>query len=135
MTLNKVDLPQPEGPITPTNSPGATLSETWSTAVSTPSDVSKRLTMSSTTSRALAGAAFGAPASARSNGTVTAAIAFHHPRFEPSVCRGRLVRCWAQSPPYSTSRQRVSRRPSEEIMSLGPALAESSGRPLDMDLD
>ena len=34
MTLNKVDLPQPDGPMTPRNSPGATLSETWSTAVS-----------------------------------------------------------------------------------------------------
>src|SRR5215470_4442058 len=74
MTLNKVDLPQPDGPITPTNSPGATESDTPSTAVSTPSGVSKRLTMSSTTKMALADATFGAPASARSNGTVTAAI-------------------------------------------------------------
>ena len=34
MMLNSVDLPQPDGPITPTNSPGATDSETLSTAVS-----------------------------------------------------------------------------------------------------
>ena len=34
MMLNSVDLPQPDGPITPRNSPGATVSETLSTAVS-----------------------------------------------------------------------------------------------------
>src|SRR5438105_11663391 len=49
MTLNKVDLPQPDGPITDKNSPGATVKEILSTAVSTPSGVSNRLTMSSTT--------------------------------------------------------------------------------------
>src|SRR5882724_1994739 len=49
MTLNKVDLPQPEGPMTDKNSPGATVKEILSTAVSTPSGVSNRLTMSSTT--------------------------------------------------------------------------------------
>src|SRR5262249_3245673 len=49
MMLNKVDLPQPEGPITPTNSPGATERETPSTAVTTPSGVSNRLVMLSTT--------------------------------------------------------------------------------------
>src|SRR5215467_5810636 len=49
MMLNRVDLPQPEGPITPTNSPGATESETPSTAVTTPSGVSKRLLILSTT--------------------------------------------------------------------------------------
>ena len=30
--LNSVDLPQPEGPMQATNSPGMTLNETWSTA-------------------------------------------------------------------------------------------------------
>src|SRR5579872_6976373 len=49
MMLNSVDFPQPDGPITDRNSPGTTLNETWSTAVRTPSCVSKRLTMSSTT--------------------------------------------------------------------------------------
>jgi hypothetical protein len=49
MMLNKVDLPQPEGPITPRNSPGATESETPSTAMTTPSGVSNRLVILSTT--------------------------------------------------------------------------------------
>src|SRR5215475_3326430 len=49
MTLNKVDLPQPEGPMTARNSPGRTLSETRSTATSGPSGVSNRFTISSTT--------------------------------------------------------------------------------------
>ena len=40
MTLNKVDLPQPEGPITERNSPGLTSNETSSTAVIGPSAVS-----------------------------------------------------------------------------------------------
>src|SRR5665213_2054035 len=48
ITLNKVDLPQPDGPITDRNSPGLTPNETSSTAVSMPSGVSKRTTMSST---------------------------------------------------------------------------------------
>src|SRR5665647_3473746 len=48
MTLNRVDLPQPEGPITEKNSPGLTLKETSSTAVTGPSGVSKRTTMSFT---------------------------------------------------------------------------------------
>src|SRR3954454_8689815 len=74
MTLNKVDLPQPEGPMIPTNSPGATLNETWSTAVSTPSGVSKRLTISSTTTIGCAGAVVATSVSTRSNGTVTPAI-------------------------------------------------------------
>src|SRR5262245_13161178 len=58
MMLNRVDLPQPEGPITPRNSPGATESETPSTAVTAPSGVSNRLVILSTTrmpSRAAAG--------------------------------------------------------------------------------
>ena len=49
MTLNKVDLPQPDGPITERNSPGLTLNETSSTAMIGPSGVSKRTTMLSTT--------------------------------------------------------------------------------------
>src|SRR5262245_14453449 len=57
MMLNRVDLPQPEGPITPTNSPGATESETPSTAVTTPSGVSNRLVMLSTTRLPLGAAA------------------------------------------------------------------------------
>src|SRR5215470_509817 len=58
MMLNRVDLPQPDGPITPRNSPGATESETPSTAVTTPSGVSNRLVMLSTT-RMPSGAAAG----------------------------------------------------------------------------
>src|ERR1700677_3979 len=49
MMLNKVDLPQPDGPITARNSPGATSNETSSRAVMSPSAVAKRITMSSTT--------------------------------------------------------------------------------------
>src|SRR5215470_1336915 len=48
MMLNRVDLPQPEGPITARNSPAHTLSETRSTAIRGPSGVSNCLTMSST---------------------------------------------------------------------------------------
>src|SRR5262249_2839233 len=53
--LNNVDFPHPDGPITPRNSPGATVSERLSTAVSAPSGVSNRLTMFSTTRMASAG--------------------------------------------------------------------------------
>ena len=48
MMLNKVDLPQPDGPITARNSPGATSNDTSSSAVMPPSAVSKRMTRSST---------------------------------------------------------------------------------------
>src|SRR5438128_12035325 len=48
MILKSVVLPQPEGPITPTNSPGATDSETPSTAMTAPSGISNRLVMLST---------------------------------------------------------------------------------------
>src|ERR1044072_2483596 len=41
MMLNRVDLPQPDGPITARNSPGATSNEMWSTAVMGPSGGSK----------------------------------------------------------------------------------------------
>src|SRR5262245_26938784 len=75
MTLNRVDLPQPDGPITPTNSPGATVSETWSIAVSTPSGVSKHLTTSSTTRIAPVASVFAASASTRTDGAIAAAMA------------------------------------------------------------
>src|ERR1700693_2791176 len=52
MMLNKVDLPQPDGPITARNSPGATVNDTLSSAVTPSSAVPKRMTMSSTTSSA-----------------------------------------------------------------------------------
>ena len=49
--LNKVDLPQPDGPMIDTNSPGAIENDTSSTAVITPSLVMKRLLTRSTSSR------------------------------------------------------------------------------------
>src|SRR4249919_1412090 len=49
ITLKRVDLPQPDGPMTDMNSPGRTLSETLSTAIIGPSGVSKRTTISSAT--------------------------------------------------------------------------------------
>src|SRR6185295_19741377 len=55
MMLNSVDLPQPDGPISDTNSPGMTSNDTSSTAVMPPSAVAKRLTMPSTLSSASAG--------------------------------------------------------------------------------
>src|SRR5215510_15807145 len=70
MMLNRVDLPQPEGPITPRNSPGATESETPSTAMTTPSGVSNRLVILSTT-RMPSGAAAGLDAA---DSTVAAAM-------------------------------------------------------------
>ena len=72
MMLNRVDLPQPDGPITARNSPGATSNEMWSTAVTTLSGVSKCLTMSSTTSSGATLAARRATGSRR----VTAPSAF-----------------------------------------------------------
>src|SRR4051794_1676363 len=47
ITLNKVDLPQPDGPMIERNSPCRTLNETLSTAVTGPSGVSKRTDTSS----------------------------------------------------------------------------------------
>src|ERR1700722_8523108 len=55
MTLKRVDLPQPDGPMTARNSPGATLNDMWSTATIGPSAVSKRFDTSSTTKMASAG--------------------------------------------------------------------------------
>src|SRR5579883_539374 len=55
MMLKRVDLPQPDGPITARNSPGATLNDMRSTATIGPSGVSKRLETSSTTRMASAG--------------------------------------------------------------------------------
>src|ERR1700739_690653 len=58
MTLNKVDLPQPDGPITAKNSPGSTSKETWSRAMISPSVEAKHIARSSTTR--IAGPASGA---------------------------------------------------------------------------
>src|ERR1022692_895010 len=49
--LNTVDLPQPDGPMMDTNSPGAIENDTSSTAVIVPSPVMKRLRPRSTASR------------------------------------------------------------------------------------
>src|ERR1700733_5745420 len=51
--LNRVDLPQPDGPMTARNSPGATVNDTLSRAVTPSAALPKRRTMSSTTSRAV----------------------------------------------------------------------------------
>ena len=56
MMLKSVDLPQPDGPITATNSPWRTSSETLSSACTTPSCVSNRLEMCSTSSSGRVGA-------------------------------------------------------------------------------
>src|SRR2546422_4906223 len=50
MMLNSVDLPQPDGPMMDTNSPGAMEKEISSTAVIAPSLVLKRLVTRSTSS-------------------------------------------------------------------------------------
>src|SRR5437867_12752069 len=50
MMLNSVDLPQPDGPMMDTNSPGAMEKEMSSTAVIAPSLVMKRLVTASTSS-------------------------------------------------------------------------------------
>ena len=52
MMLKSVDLPQPDGPMIETNSPGATENETSSTATISPSPVAKRLVMLRTSSSA-----------------------------------------------------------------------------------
>src|SRR6185437_13564232 len=57
MMLNSVDLPQPDGPMTARNSPGATVNDMRSTATTGPSAVSKRFDTSSTTRMASAGVA------------------------------------------------------------------------------
>src|SRR5215475_4567883 len=80
MILNNVDLPHPEGPITARNSPGRTLSETRSTAISGPSGVSNCLTMSSTT-RTPASAGVRAPAA--SDFGVVATLAIRRNLFPP----------------------------------------------------
>src|ERR1039458_2111230 len=80
MTLNKVDLPQPEGPMTDMNSPGLTLKETSSTAMIGPSCVSKRTTMSSTTRMA-------SPGCVADAGGILIALAGHHRGHRGSVAR------------------------------------------------
>src|SRR4051812_29850816 len=72
MMLKRVDLPQPEGPMTLRNSPGATASEIWSSAMTAPSGVSNCLTISSTVR--MAAPARAAPASGRPVGIVTTAM-------------------------------------------------------------
>src|SRR5215813_8876804 len=91
MMLNRVDLPHPEGPLTPRNSPGATPSDTSSTAVTTPSGVSNRLVMWSTTRMFPAGEA----ADNRSDGWISAAMASR-----VSLASLRLLLGFG---PYSTS--------------------------------
>src|ERR1051326_2119659 len=54
MILNSVDLPQPDGPMIETNSPGATENDTSSTAVIEPSRVAKRFETRSTSRRRVA---------------------------------------------------------------------------------
>src|SRR5207302_7259515 len=75
ITLNRVDFPQPDGPITAKNSPGATVKDTRSIAVSAPSGVSKRLTMSSTTRIGSVDLMRGAASPARSGRRVALGIA------------------------------------------------------------
>src|SRR5262245_60092699 len=100
MMLNRVDLPQPDGPITPRNSPGATDSETPSTAVTTPSGVSNRLVMLSTVRIAAAGAA------ARSVGIAMTAMASRVPG--PFQAHGPIAH--RPSLPHGGLRAKVSLR-------------------------
>src|SRR5215510_682495 len=98
MMLNNVDLPQPDGPITARNSPGATVSETLSTAVSAPSGVSNRLVTRSTTRMASAGllpaalwSRFNGVAAGMSSRSSRKVLLFGFPRH-----RGRHCRCVAR---------------------------------------
>src|SRR5664279_127998 len=81
--LNNVDLPQPDGPMMDTNSPGAIENDTSSTAVITPSLVTKRLLTCSTSSRrsspesGAAVPAAGERASAPFMGSIGSAPALH----------------------------------------------------------
>src|SRR5262249_23983873 len=83
MTLNSVDLPQPEGPITARNSPARTLSETWSRATSGPSGVSNCLMISSTTKIA-SSARLVAPAAPDFGNVVTLAMKDPQRLFQPA---------------------------------------------------
>src|SRR5215468_4955051 len=96
MILKSVDLPQPDGPITPTNSPDATDSETPSTAVTTPSGVSNDLTMLSTARMAPPAAAAGPDGLTAVNAVATAMRlpSLRYPKNKNMGCAG----------PYSTSR-------------------------------
>src|SRR5262245_9199892 len=64
--------------MTPRNSPGATVSDTSSSAVSTPSGVSNRLTMLSTTRMASAGSTLAEPPGARFNDVTDMLLRAHH---------------------------------------------------------
>ena len=81
MMLNSVDLPQPDGPITPKNSPGLTDSDTLSTAVSTPSGVSNCLTMLSTAR--IGSAARAAGMASRPDGIATTDMDGVTPHWQP----------------------------------------------------
>src|SRR5262245_59309200 len=72
MILKSVDLPQPDGPMMPTNSPGATDNETPSTAMTAPSGVSNRLVMLSTARMAVPAAASGPDGLTAVNAVATA---------------------------------------------------------------
>src|SRR3954452_14123859 len=111
MILKSVDLPQPEGPMMPTNSAGATDSETPSTAMTAPSGVSNRLVMLSTARIAPALAAAG-PGCTAADSTVETAITL----LVPCGLTAGLARA------YSTSQ--VARRP---LVRLGrPRLVDPS---------
>src|SRR4051794_9309995 len=112
MMLNKVDLPQPDGPITPTNSPGATDSDTLSSAMTTPSGVSKRLTMSSTARIAEPAAG----ATARADDDVTAAMA---------ALASPDQSCPGRARPYSTFEPR---KPTTTQLRCAPAAAGRHSR-------
>src|SRR6516165_289775 len=105
ITLNSVDLPQPDGPMTERNSPDLTLNDTLSTAVIGPSAVSNCTTTPSATSMA----------SFDANGTGIGRLVArsgHHcgygrsvTRFDPDIDDGHsagfdgsdcLFKCWSE---------------------------------------
>src|SRR5262249_6266012 len=82
--LNRVDLPQPDGPITARNSPGATVKDMRSIATSGPSGVSKRLETSSTMRMGSAAAAAGSMRAGEAAVTMCDPIAARRARCAPS---------------------------------------------------
>src|SRR5882724_5064809 len=95
MILKSVDLPQPEGPMMPTNSPCATDSETPSTAMTAPSGVSNRLVMLSTARMAPPAAAAEPDDSTAVNAVATAMPLSVHSMLPMNI---------GGAGPYSTSR-------------------------------
>ena len=97
MMLNRVDLPQPDGPMTETNSPGATSNETSSTATTPSATLPKRLVTRSTASTG------GTAATAAGRSAVAAAL----------TCRaGSARRPWRGcSPAPPAHRSRPPHRP------------------------